>query len=81
MRTAAANGLRTVSGRGQLPLGAWHGLAVTIAGTRIVASAGSAADDLRLEHDLGSDATGRVGFWTKRDSVTMFRQIAITPAP
>jgi len=62
----------------QLPLGGWHDLVVTITGTRIVASAGPAADGLRLEHDLGSDATGRVGFWTKRDSVTMFRQIAVT---
>ena len=60
----------------QLGLGGWHDLAVTIAGTRIV---GTASTDLRLEHDLKQDVSGRVGFWTKRDSVTMFKDITIEP--
>ena len=60
----------------QLGLGGWHDLAVTIAGTRVV---GTASTDLRLEHDLKQDVSGRVGFWTKRDSVTMFKDVAIEP--
>jgi len=76
-----AAGQREVVARGgekmQLPLGEWHELAVTIAGTSLV---GAVNDTLRLEHDLKQAVAGRIGFWTKRDSVTMFKDIRVHPA-
>jgi hypothetical protein len=72
------NGDRAVVARGeqkaQLPLGSWHDLTLTVTGSRIV---GTVNADLRLEHDLGRPVAGRVGFWTKRDSVTLFKDAAV----
>ena len=71
-------GDRAVVARGeqkaQLPLGSWYDLALTVAGSRI---AGAVNGELRLEHDLGRPVAGRVGFWTKRDSVTLFKDVAV----
>lgn len=75
-----ANGNREVVARGtdtiQLPLGVWHELSVAITGTRVV---GAVNDTLRLEHTLQAPADGRIGFWAKRDSVTMFKNIRVPP--
>lgn len=75
-----ADGKREVVARAatkvQLPLGQWHRISLTISGTRIV---GEVNDTLRLEHDLGRVPNGRIGFWTKRDSVTMFKRIVVQP--
>jgi len=77
-----ANGNREVIAHGeqhvQLPLGAWHDMGVTIAGTRLVAVVN---DRLRFEHQLPGPVDGRIGFWTKRDSVTMFKDVRVTPRP
>jgi hypothetical protein len=77
-----AKGAREVIAHGeqhvQLPLGAWHEIAVTIAGTRLVAVVN---DTLRFEHQLPQPVDGRVGFWTKRDSVTMFKDVRVTARP
>ena len=77
-----ANGAREVIAHGeqhvQLPLGAWHEIAVTIAGTRLVAVVN---DKLRFEHELPRRVDGRIGFWTKRDSVTTFKDVRVTPKP
>jgi hypothetical protein len=54
----------------RLPLGTWHPLVVTVSGRTIAATA---AGDLRVEHTLDRTVGGRVGVWTKRDSVTAFR--------
>ena len=54
----------------RLTLNAWHPLSVTIKGRTISAVA---AGDLRVEHTLDRDVNGRVGLWTKRDSITSFR--------
>ncbi|HYN06368.1 MAG TPA: hypothetical protein VES67_03165 [Vicinamibacterales bacterium] len=54
----------------RLVLNAWHPLSVTIKGRTISAVA---AGDLRVEHMLDHDISGRVGLWTKRDSITSFR--------
>jgi len=35
---------------------------------------------LRLEHELERPVSGRVGFWTKRDSTTLFKDIRVEPA-
>jgi hypothetical protein len=76
-----ANGERQVIAHGeqhvQLPLGTWHEIGVTIAGTRLVAVVN---DTLRFEHTLPGRVEGRIGFWTKRDSVTMFKDVRVTPA-
>jgi hypothetical protein len=76
-----AGGTREVIAHGeqhvQLPLGVWHELAVTIAGSRLVAVANNGA--LRFEHALPEAVDGRVGFWTKRDSVTQFKDVRVTP--
>lgn len=74
-----ANGKRAVIAHGeqhvQLPLGAWHELVVSITGTRMVATVNG---KLRLEQTLARPVEGRVGFWTKRDSVTMFKDVRVT---
>ncbi|HET9370813.1 MAG TPA: PepSY domain-containing protein [Vicinamibacterales bacterium] len=62
---------------GTLPLDVWHPLTVTIAGSKI---SGSSAAGLTFAHDLGRPVTGRVGFWTKRDSITAFRNLRLAPA-
>lgn len=60
----------------QLPLNEWHELRVEITGARIVASVN---DKLRLEHVLPAPVSGRVGFWTKRDSITAFKGFSALP--
>lgn len=54
----------------RLAMNAWHPLSVTIKGRTISAVA---AGDLRVEHTLDRAIGGRVGLWTKRDSITAFR--------
>jgi len=34
-------------------------------------------DKLRLEHALAAPVNGRVGFWTKRDSITAFKGFSV----
>ena len=53
----------------QLPLNAWHELRVEVRGRRVLVTSGA----LRLEHTLPAPVAGRVGFYTKRDSVTAFK--------
>jgi hypothetical protein len=76
-----AKGTREVIAHGeqhvQLPLGVWHELAVTITGSRLVVVANNGA--LRFEHALPEPVDGRVGFWTKRDSVTQFKDVRVSP--
>jgi len=60
----------------QLPLNTWHDLRVEVRGTRVVATVNG---KLRIEHTLPAPVTGRVGFYTKRDSVTAFRGFTIAP--
>jgi len=77
-----ANGAREVIAHGTehkpLPLGAWHQLAVTVTGTKV--SGRVVGTTLTVEHDLKSPVSGRIGFWTKRDSETLFKDIAVAPA-
>jgi hypothetical protein len=58
----------------QLPLNTWHDLRVEVRGTRVAASVN---DTLRVEHLLPAPVSGRVGFYTKRDSVTAFKAFAV----
>jgi hypothetical protein len=59
----------------QLPLGAWHDLRVEVRGTTVRASVN---DKLHVEHTLAAPVSGRVGFYTKRDSVTAFRAFTLS---
>ena len=54
----------------QLPLDVWHELKVEIRGAKITASVN---DKMRIEHTLPEAVSGRVGFWTKRDSISAFK--------
>ncbi|MBA2304547.1 MAG: PepSY domain-containing protein [Acidobacteria bacterium] len=59
----------------QLPLDTWHDLRVEVRGTRVIAVVN---DKLRIEHTLAAPVSGRVGFYTKRDSVTAFKAFSAT---
>lgn len=72
-REAIAHGEQHV----QLPLNVWHELAVTVTGGRLVIEANNGT--LRFEHPLPEPVDGRIGFWTKRDSVTLFKDVRVTP--
>jgi hypothetical protein len=61
----------------QLPLGVWHELVVTIAGRRVT---GLVNGTLRVEHELPAPVDGGLGLWTKRDSVTEFKNVRVQPA-
>jgi hypothetical protein len=54
----------------QLPLDTWHELKVDVRGTRVTAVVNNA---IRVEGTIPAPASGRVGFYTKRDSVTAFK--------
>jgi hypothetical protein len=74
-----AGGERRVIAHGeqhaQLPLNQWHELAVTVSGLKIT---GVVNDSLRVDHTLAEPLKGRVGLWTKRDAVTVFRNFRVT---
>lgn len=55
----------------QLGLGAWHELELRLSGRTVTGSVNGGA--LRLVHTLDRAVAGRVGVWTKRDAVTVFR--------
>lgn len=61
----------------QLALNTWHDLRVEIRGAKISASVNGT---LRVEHTLPRSVAGRVGFYTKRDSVTAFKRFTAAPA-
>ena len=58
----------------QLPLNTWHELKVDVRGTKVIATVN---DKLRLEHTLPAPVSGRVGFWTKRDSISAFKGFSV----
>ena len=74
------NGARTVLKHGeaheQLPPNTWQTLTVTITGAEVSASAHGGR--LTVSHTLPAPVSGRVGTWTKNDSVTSFRDYIVT---
>ena len=74
------NGERTVLQHGevheQLPLNQWHTLQVSVTGA--VVSAAVKGSALAVRHTLPAPVEGRVGVWTKTDSVTSFKDFATT---
>lgn len=59
----------------QLPLGEWHELRLEVRGRSVRASVNG---KLGLNHQLPAAVPGRVGFWTKRDSTTAFKDFLFT---
>ena len=57
----------------QLALGQWHDLVVTIEGATVTATGDNGA--LTVTHTLAAPVDGRLGLWTKTDSVTAFRAL------
>ena len=72
-------GTRTVLSHGelheQLPFNTWHRLSVAVEGRTVTAAVN---DKLRVTHTLDGDVLGKVGLWTKADSVTAFRNFTAT---
>lgn len=60
----------------QLPLNTWHDLEVTVTGRKLTASVSNKA--LAFAADLPEPIAGRVGLWTKRDAITVFRNYQVT---
>ncbi len=77
------NGEREVLKHGevhkQLPLRSWHELVVRIEGREV---SGQVAGDtsISVHHTLDAAPAGRVGVWAKRDAITAFRQLTVTPS-
>jgi sorbitol-specific phosphotransferase system component IIA len=57
-------------------LGEWHKLRITAAGDRI---RGWLGDQMLIDRSDGRFASGRIGLWTKADSVTAFDELVVTP--
>jgi D-alanyl-D-alanine carboxypeptidase len=77
-----ADGQRRViahgTGHGQLALGVWHQLEVTVRGSDLTAQIGG-RPEINLTHRLEVAPSGRVGLWTKREAVTSFRNLEVAP--
>jgi hypothetical protein len=57
-------------------LGQWHKLRITAAGDRIQ---GWLNDQMLIDQRDSRFASGRVGLWTKADSITAFDDLTVTP--
>lgn len=74
------NGVRSMVKRGTTPfpleLGTWNELRVSIEGTSMKAFLN---DKLALEYTLAEPVTGKVGLWSKTDSMTLFDGFVVAP--
>lgn len=74
------NGKRTFVKRGTdnapLELGTWHELRVAVHGTDFK---GYLDDKLMVEFTLKTPVSGKVGLWSKTDSMTEFTDFTVTP--
>ena len=57
-------------------LGEWHRLRITAAGDRI---RGWLGDQMLIDRSDARFASGRIGLWTKADSITAFDELIVTP--
>ena len=60
-----------------LPMNEWHALKITIHGTNLQAFLD---DKLYLDYTLAEPVSGKIGLWSKTDSVTYFDDYKVTPA-
>ena len=58
-----------------LKFGEWHRLKVRVEGTKLV---GSLDDEALLEYTLEAPVSGKVGVWSKTDSVSQFGEYTVT---
>jgi hypothetical protein len=58
--------------------GQWHELRLTVEGSVV---AGAVDGKAYLKHDLGRATPGRIGLWSKADSVVQFQDLDIQPLP
>jgi hypothetical protein len=59
-----------------LELGTWHTLKIAVHGTRLQ---GYLDGKLLLEHTLAAPVSGKVGVWSKTDSMVEFDDFTVTP--
>ena len=59
-----------------LELGTWHTIRISVHGTQLK---GYLDDKLLLEHTLAEPVSGKVGVWSKTDSMTEFDAFTVTP--
>jgi hypothetical protein len=61
-----------------LPMNEWHRIRIVVAGTQLHAY----LDDNKatLEYTLAEPVSGKVGLWSKTDSVSQFADYVVTPA-
>jgi hypothetical protein len=71
-------GRREIAGTGvKAPaLGAWHKLRITAAGDRI---RGWLGEQMLIDRTDRRFTSGRIGLWTKADSITAFDELIVTP--
>ena len=62
---------------GPLKKGEWHRMKVRVEGTKVT---GYLDDEPLLEFTLDAPVSGRVGLWSKTDSVSQFADYAVQPA-
>ena len=67
---------RTYGAKARVPKNAWNTLAVQVRGATFTVSLNGA--QLYDVEDLTFTAAGKVGLWTKADSVTLFRDLSVT---
>jgi len=60
-----------------LELGTWHTLKVAVQGTQLK---GYLDGKLLLEHTLAEPVSGKIGVWSKTDSMTEFDDFTVTPS-
>ncbi|HKS07202.1 MAG TPA: hypothetical protein VJR92_12915 [Gemmatimonadaceae bacterium] len=61
----------------QLAKNTWHELSMTVSGNALSARVNDGA--LKQDFTLTEPVAGRVGLWTKREAVTVFRDFRVTP--
>jgi len=59
-----------------LPMKEWHALKIAVKGTALTAFLD---DKLSLEYTLPQPVSGKIGLWSKTDSVTEFDAFTVTP--
>jgi hypothetical protein len=75
------NGKRSFVKKGShevhLKLGEWHRMKIRVEGTKLT---GFLDDEALLEYTLDAPVSGKVGTWSKTDSVSQFDDYAVEPA-
>jgi len=61
-----------------LKMGEWHRMKIAVSGTQL---RGWLDDELLLEHTLAEPVSGKVGVWSKTDSVSQYADYAVQKTP